>query len=547
MRRIVLHLWLILSLLTALIAGRMLLTSQHFYTHDDMQVFRVNEYVQCLRDGQIPCRWSANLGKGYGYPLFNFYPPVIYLIPSLLHLVGLPIITSLNLFMFASFLLAGWGMYLLGKALTHDSRLGFLASILYTLYPFHAINVFIRGVYAENLAWSLLPLIFYLIYQQSRHNRLSRTLPFVLAIVYLTHLIGAIIVTGLVIIWALYHQNLRRVLGQILLSLGLASFFLIPALVEKSLVQTESMISGYFAFTNHYVSSYQLFAQYKWSYDASLWSAAPDEMPYMVGHVHTALLMITGFILLFALFRNRSLWVRNSKQLLLALGLLLAAVFLLFLSHFKADFLWQVLPPLAYVQFPWRFIAWAALPLILAIVIALSLLPKKLSYMLTLLTSLILLFYSLPFFYPRAYDTLTDQDILVGRERIEQQTKSLYDYLPKSIKSLPPEIPIYPSSSTRTSFSYQDTLTLDRPSSVSFPIFYYPGWVAQVNGTQITLPSPPDSGLITLDLPEGKSEILLRFDNTPLRLFANYLSLFSLALASLYVILNTYGKKPQTA
>jgi uncharacterized membrane protein len=51
------------------------------------------------------------LGKGYGYPLFNYYPPMIYVVPALIHLLGFSLITSLNLFMFLTFILAAWGMY----------------------------------------------------------------------------------------------------------------------------------------------------------------------------------------------------------------------------------------------------------------------------------------------------------------------------------------------------------------------------------------------------------------------------------------------------
>ena len=530
------HRWLILALLIAAFAGRFLLTTSHFYTHDDMQVFRVNEYVQCLKDGQLPCRWSASLGKGYGYPLFNFYPPLIYLIPSLLHLIGLPIILSLNLMMFASFLLAAWGMYLLGTALAQSSSLGFLASALYTLYPFHAINVFVRGVYAENLAWSIFPMILYLIFEQSRRNIQSRPLPFLLAIIYLTHLIGAVIITPMIILWSLYFRSLTRLLTQILLGMGMASFFLLPALAEKSLVQTQSMINGYYSFTNHYVSFYQLFGQYRWSYDASLWSAAPDEMPYMVGHIHTALLGIAIGAIIFLAYRN-------SKKLILAGCMLSAASILLFLSHFKADFIWQIIPPLAYIQFPWRFIAWAALPLTLGITLLLSLLPNKLSYSLTLITIFSLLIYSSPFFRPREYDLLTDSDIIAGKERNEQQVKSLYDYLPQTVKVIPEDYPSYSPTSIRTSNSYQDTIDLTEPTIASLPIFYYPGWKAKVNGLSQDITSHPQSGLITLSLKPGLNNILLHFDNTPLRSFANLLSLLSLALSILYVILNSNGQK----
>ena len=130
MQKLLSHKWLLLSLFVAILAGRTLLTSRHFYTHDDIQVFRVNEFIECFKRGEIPCRWSANLGKGYGYPWFNYYPPMIYIISGLIHLSGFSIIASLNLLMFLSFILAAWGMYLLVKELTDRGDLAFLGSTL---------------------------------------------------------------------------------------------------------------------------------------------------------------------------------------------------------------------------------------------------------------------------------------------------------------------------------------------------------------------------------------------------------------------------------
>ena len=48
--------------------------------HDDMQMIRQFEMEKCFQDRQIPCRWAPDVGYGYGLPLFNYYPPLPYLI-----------------------------------------------------------------------------------------------------------------------------------------------------------------------------------------------------------------------------------------------------------------------------------------------------------------------------------------------------------------------------------------------------------------------------------------------------------------------------------
>lgn len=521
MAKLLTHKWLLLALLVASLAGRMLLTNQHFYTHDDIQVFRVNEFINCFKEGQFPCRWSANLGKGYGYPWFNYYPPMIYVVPSLLHLVGFSIVTSLNLFMFLTFLLAAWSIYALVKELLDREDLAFLASALYTLYPFHAINVFVRGVYAENLAWSIAPFILLVIYRQLKSNKFQKLLPALFAFIYLTHIISSFVLTGLAFAWATllifvykksFFKNISRLLFQAIIGLGLAAFFIVPALAEKNLVRSDSLTQGYYAHTNHYVSFFQLFKEYKWNYSASLWSEAWDEMPFMVGHIHTILLGILFVLLVY--FRPK----KSGKNLWLIAGLLTLTAGFLFLAHFKSDFIWTLIPPLAYVQFPWRFIVWAALPLVLALSLLLSLLPKKLSYFITLLTSITLLIYSYPFFFPRGYDTYTDIDYLSGSQYREQQTKSLFDYLPLTVHTIP----------------------LEHATDSDFPIkiFYFPGWNANV-----PIQADPIYGFIE-PINHGATNLILKWRETPFRLAMDILSFISLVGYLMYN--KVYVKKRQT-
>ena len=49
-----------------------------FTMHDDEQVGRLFDLDQSLKAGQFPVRISQDLGFGYDYPLFNFYPPFVY-------------------------------------------------------------------------------------------------------------------------------------------------------------------------------------------------------------------------------------------------------------------------------------------------------------------------------------------------------------------------------------------------------------------------------------------------------------------------------------
>ena len=59
---------------------------------DDLQAFRVQQMVKCLKDLQIPCRWVPDMGYQYGYPQFNYYPPIIFYLGGILNILGIQII-----------------------------------------------------------------------------------------------------------------------------------------------------------------------------------------------------------------------------------------------------------------------------------------------------------------------------------------------------------------------------------------------------------------------------------------------------------------------
>src|SRR3989338_4820418 len=81
--------------------------SGYFPMHDDMQAMRVHQMTKCFQDGQIPCRWVPDMGYGYGYPQFNYYPPLPYYFMTLIHLIGVPILTSVKIGFITTFVVSG--------------------------------------------------------------------------------------------------------------------------------------------------------------------------------------------------------------------------------------------------------------------------------------------------------------------------------------------------------------------------------------------------------------------------------------------------------
>src|SRR6266700_6248970 len=86
-----------------------------FPIHDDTQVQRVFEMKKSLADGMFPVRWVADLGYGYGYPIFNFYAPFAYYVGGLINLVGFNALIATKIAMACAIVLAGISMYFFAR------------------------------------------------------------------------------------------------------------------------------------------------------------------------------------------------------------------------------------------------------------------------------------------------------------------------------------------------------------------------------------------------------------------------------------------------
>src|SRR3989344_3934224 len=106
---------LLVLLAVTLLAGNWLLRPGYFNMHDDLQMFRQLSMEECFKDGQIPCRWTRLMGYGFGYPLFNYYPPLPYLFGEVVRILGFSYITTVKMTFLFAFVAAASTMYIFTK------------------------------------------------------------------------------------------------------------------------------------------------------------------------------------------------------------------------------------------------------------------------------------------------------------------------------------------------------------------------------------------------------------------------------------------------
>jgi len=540
----------------AILAGRSLIfQSGYFNMHDDLQMMRQLEMEKCFLDGQIPCRWVPDMGYGFGFPLFNFYPPLPYLIGEVIRVLGASFVTTAKLTFALSFVVSGVGMYLLAKEFF--GRLGgTLSSIFYIWAPYHAVDVYVRG--AMNEAWALawFPFIFWtsyrLIIEKKKVFKWIVGLALAWFALLTSHNLMVLMFAPIFVGWALLHLWREKSWAKIphltvsgISAFGLAAFFTLPALLENKFTQIESVLVGYYDFTAHFVSVNQLLISRFWGYGGSAWGLINDKMSFQVGHLHWILSLIIGLLIFLKLLnkkKNLLEEVKKNKPILFVSFLFLVGWFSTFMAHPRSTSIWLAFPLLRLIQFPWRFLAITIFAFSFIAGAMVVIVPKKLTKIVFIALILGLLLFNWNYFKPEQgrMGPLTDEDKFSEAAWELQQAGGIYDYLPKTAEMAPREPQKYlaeilegegeiidPKQGTNWA-EFNVKIDSDK-AMVRIGIFQFPDWQIFMDGDQIETKVPEEErwGRMWIEIPKGEHKITARFYNTPIRTVGNTISLFS--------------------
>lgn len=550
--------WLLLTIL--IIPSFISIMRPGFYSmHDDLQAFRLHQMDKCFQDFQIPCRWIPDMGYQYGYPQYNFYPPSVYYIGQIIHLLGFQFIDSVKVLVALGFLFSAYFMFLFLKDLL-NMQSAFIGSLLYTYAPYKSVDVYVRGALSEFWALVFFPLIFWSVYKIVNEDNKKYIAFFAISVglLLLTHNLMTFIFIPLSLIWAgllLYQSKKWKKARQIilggLLGLGLAAFFTIPVFVEKKYVHLDSIISGYFDYRMHFADLNQLFISNYWGYGSSVWGPW-DEISLTTGQIHW---MVGLLSLILAIF----LYKKQKKIALAIFTLAILEFWVLFMTHSRSIFIWQAFEGvMAYIQFPWRFLGNSIFLLSIMGAVAVyfaNLINKKLSIILSLSIILALFYLYQPIFQPHSWSNITDKEKFSGQLWEKQLTISIFDYLPIYAKLPPPsKAPDFPevmdgkaefvSYNKRSNFQYGQIKVLER-SNIRLPLFDFPGMQVIVDGKKVGYWNDDCRsqkyclGLISFDIEPGFHNIRVQLKDTPIRAITNLISLISVFI-TLGILIKSY-------
>ena len=553
MRRILPSKRFLLAIAFAIPAILPIATRGYFPIHDNTQVVRVAQMTQSLSDGHFPVRWTKDLGYGYGYPIFNFYNPLPYYFGALINLVGFNALIATKAMFALPVFIAAITMFLLARKYFGNLG-GLMASVFYTYAPYHAVQIYVRGSVAEYWAYAILPLVVYFLFEKK-----WIAAGFATGLLILSHNLTALMAiapTGLIFLIQIFQAKKKSLLAAGLplyaaIALGLSAFFWLPAALEKQFTSVDAMVNQQFNPSDHFVFPLQLWHS-PWGFAGSA-PGEHDGLSFELGKVHVALAALA--VLFFAIT-----WPKKRKSNAVILFAFLLLTFSLFMMLPVSLLAWQNIRLLDFIQFPWRFLAFAALSTSILAGFAGQQVYRfikskiKISTKTLLITSFFLLLIAFVAFGAKTYfqpQFKFAEDVnattLLAEERIKFTVSSLSDEYrpagstrPQSYSSISTgryEIELEEGENAAVLADKTQLLTLrtslQRPKSLAFNIYSFPGWQILIDGEEVDWGELTPNKLIQVNLPSGDHTVTAIFQNTPVRSIANLISLTTVVYLSI--------------
>lgn len=522
----------IIILLSILPVIPFFLSQDLLHTHDGLaHLPRLAAFYKALSEGDFPVRFAGYLNYGYGLPLFNFIYQFPYFVGSLFVFVGFGLVDAFRISLSLSFVLSGIFSFLFAKLFFKDGNKALIFAVLYQFAPFRMVELLVRGSYGEVYAYVFLPAVLFGIELIRNKKYLLGTLFTAIStfLLIISHNSVSLLFFGAAGLFILltYKKIKSMMLPFIGMFWGLvmSSYYWIPAILEHKYTYGNLYMEK--LYISHFVPFYKLVIP----------NFTNDPRLMVEGiSVYLGFFQVTGlFATVFVLLKYKPKF--NEKRgyfygiILLVLSLFMMLPVSKFIWGFEASsFLRQF-------QFPWRFLALS--------VLALSFLGVSLVFLFknSRRKVLIIIFLSVlsVAFYWKAME---------GYKRID--TKHYWNFPLNTtyygetdvIWSAGPATS-YPKNRVEFISSGGEISDFVRKNSeIKFDVFaeskadlvahiqYFPGWNAYVNDKKVPIQfqDPNHRGEIVFSIPEGNSNVIIKFEENKLRLIADVMTIFGFLL-----------------
>lgn len=533
---------LIIILLFAFLAGLALFDSGLHPTHDgEYHVIRFFEFNKAISDGNFYPRWAPDLNNGYGVPLFNYVYPLPNYIAVLLHTFGMSFIDSFKFSLFLSLVLSGIFFYLWSSQFWGKLG-GVVSAVFYIFSPYHFVDIYIRGSVGESWALALFPAFLWSItlFIKKKQKVFLPLSSLFIALLVFSHNILALMffVFGFFYVaFLIYKEKNRKALIFyciliVALGLCLSAIFWLPALLEKGYVKGLEVFDIY----SNFPLLYQLLIP-SWGSGFS-GGALGSQLSFQIG-IANLLVLFLGII--FVLLRKGKSGARS-----LVIFFIVCFFIVFFLMLRESRFIWENIPLMNYFQFPWRFLS---LEIVISAFLAGSVVHfgkfnKLIACFLIVIAVLLGIGYMKPAYYLDRNDNYytTRSNFIDGTNSPGNAFNTIWmDNFQKQKDRLVLDKGNFSQIDIKST-QYVFTISSHGETSVLINTAYFPGWAAYVDGKNQKI-QIENNGNFSFKVPNGKHNIVVRLEDTPIRKWSTILSLCSLFFVVLSLVVFIKIKK----
>ncbi|MCX6732193.1 MAG: hypothetical protein NTV98_01490 [Candidatus Roizmanbacteria bacterium] len=359
-----------------------------------------------------------------------------------------------------------------------------------------------------------------------------------LSFIFSVHNVLSLVSVVFIILFSLLLKHKKKALLSVLIGLLLASYFLIPAIMENGLTYANEIASKT-KYGDHFLCVWQLWKANKWSFGGSGIGCVNDDMSFQIGKVQLILSGI-GLIAFLVLFK------KQNQKIMLAMPLFIFGWTLLsaFLTTYLSKPIWDLMSPImAVFQYPWRFLTFVVFgTAFFASYLVNVTNNKKAQIIIAVVLSTGVLFISSKFFSrPWKYPLDEYTSSYLTEKYIGQKAAyEIPEYFPRSGDYRTWRL--YDTSATgfyvnpliyKINKPFYKEININQ-DQITLPIHYFPFWEIMIDG-KIFVPHSFDKlGRPILSNLSTHSAIVVRYNETPTEKSANAITIVT--FGALFVV-----------
>jgi len=499
--------------------------------HDvEFHLYSWLEVVAQWKQGIFYPRWAGLAQFGYGEPRFIFYPPASWMLGGMLSAI-FPWTLASEIYIWVALMAAGGSMFGLARRWM-DRRDATFAAVLYAVNPYHLVIVYWRSAFGELLAASLVPLLLLVVLRigegkQRGTGLIGEVVPLglVLAGAWLVNAPAAVMIhysMALLIVVVAWQRRSARVLavgmGAAILGAGLAAFYLFPAMYEQKWVSIGQAVGVGSRPLDNFLFVRTADAEHDAFNRVVSWVAV-GEIALTIAAAWAARNWGSG---------NRRLWYLLAGWAAVCMMLMLPA----------SNLLWEILPKLRFMQFPWRWTLCLGVPFTLFVTFGVRRWQARAA---VYLATLCVLGFAWHDFQAPWWDTRGDlremQDNMesgAGYEGTEEYTPAEAEGA--SVDQGAPQVRVQGAARTAIRVTRwaaerkEFTADVSAPDTLVVRLLTYPAWRVEVNGRIVTAATQDGTGAMEIPVGAGANLVQIVFARTWDRAVGGWISVATIFL-----------------